>query len=78
MTKVKAISVRAFELFDKAGASLGLYVVDDHWQGMTRLRSVNRDTETIIVDRDVSHVFGEVRCDLDIVKASPDLLVKLA
>ena len=77
MTTVRAVSLRAFELFASDGMSLGLYVVDDHWESFTKLRSVERKDETVIVDREVTSDFGEQRMELKVVKASPDVAVRL-
>lgn len=81
--KVKAVSVRAFELFNDKGESLGLFIVCDQWQGMLRLESVRDEKAAVIVDapRSLDEVFGRVfgdhRLELDVVKASPDLAVLL-
>lgn len=83
MTTIKAVSIRAFELFAADGTSLGLFKVADRWEGMCKLESVRDPKEVVIVDAPdpmmevMSNVFGEHRLELDVFKGSPDLLLKV-
>ena len=78
--KVKVVSVRCFELFQQDGMSLGLFKVVEKWQGMSLLKHIITDQSIIMDDGTTSlyeSMFGEVEKDCIVVKASPDLAVKL-
>lgn len=83
MTTIKAFSIRAFELFAADGKSLGLFKVESEWQGMRKLVSISEASESAIVMASlplieaIENAFGEHRAELTVVKASPDLIIKL-
>lgn len=83
-TTVKAVSVRVFELFTVKGTSLGLFKVEGEWEGMRKLVSLDKPEHVVIVNAPAAayvkvfgEIFGERRAELDVMKASPDVLSKL-
>jgi hypothetical protein len=85
VAQVKVVSVRVFEVFSSEGSSLGLFRVDAEWQGMQKLVQIDNPSLCLIVDVDGAGIggifnamFGEHRAEVGLVKASPDLLLKLA
>jgi len=81
--KVKVVSVKAFEVFDVQGGSLGMFLVDSEWQGLQRLKSVDGKTEMIIspgidgLAGMFASIFGGERCEAQVIKITPDLGAKL-
>lgn len=83
--RVKAVSVRCFELFTLEGNSLGLFKVESQWHGLQSLQSVDGKTAVLVNPQTDTHmgaifdaVFGEHRAECEVVKASPDIAVVIA
>lgn len=81
---IKAVSVKCFELFAPDGTSLGLFKVESEWQGMRKLVSVDDVNQSVIVNAPGSEfekvfgsIFGEHRGELELIKASPEIIAKV-